>query len=117
MDLYGPYPNGQHIIVVMDEYSRYPVVETLTTVSTKTVIPLLDKIFSIFGRPSVLKTDNGPPFNGNEFRQFAEHMGFKHRLIEKSFSPKLTDYFIRGVRNLFLRSTGARGTDLPPPFF
>jgi hypothetical protein len=39
----------------MDEYSRYPVVETLTTVSTKTVIPLLDKIFSIFGRPSVLK--------------------------------------------------------------
>ena len=100
MDLCGPYPNGQHIIVVMDEYSRYPEVETLTTVSTKTVIPLL-----------------GSPFNGNEFRQFAEHMGFKHRLIEKSFSPKLTDYFIQGVRNLFLRSTGARGTDLPPPFF
>jgi hypothetical protein len=45
MDFCGPYPNRQYIMVVMDEYSRYPVVETLTTVSTKSVIPLLDKIF------------------------------------------------------------------------
>lgn len=68
-------------MVVKDEYSRYPVVETLTIVSAKSAIPLLDKIFSMFGIPSVLKTDNGPPFDGNEFRQFAEHMGFKHRKI------------------------------------
>jgi hypothetical protein len=45
MDFCGLYPNRQYIMVVMDEYSRYPVVETLTTVSTKSVIPLLDKIF------------------------------------------------------------------------
>jgi hypothetical protein len=61
MDFCGPYPNRQYIMVAMYEYSRYPVDETLTTVSTKSVIPLLDKIFSIFGIPSVLKTDNGPP--------------------------------------------------------
>jgi hypothetical protein len=35
MDLCGPYPNGQYILVVMNEYSRYPVVEALTTVSAR----------------------------------------------------------------------------------
>jgi hypothetical protein len=56
MNFCGPYPNGQYILVVMNEYSRYPVVEALTTISARSVIPLLDKICLII--PSVLKTDN-----------------------------------------------------------
>ncbi|GFO11777.1 Pol polyprotein [Plakobranchus ocellatus] len=38
-------------------------------------------MFSRFGTPSVLKTDNGPPFNGKEFSIFAQKYGFKHRKI------------------------------------
>jgi hypothetical protein len=33
-------------MVIIDEYSRYPVVETLTSLTAKSVIPLLDKTFS-----------------------------------------------------------------------
>jgi hypothetical protein len=47
-------------MVIIDEYSRYPVVETLTSLTAKSVIPLLDKTFSIFGIPKELKSDNGP---------------------------------------------------------
>ena len=64
-------------MVIIDEYSKYPVVETLTL----TVIPLLDKTFSIFGIPRELKSDNGTPFDSQEFRRFADTMGFKHRKI------------------------------------
>lgn len=73
--------SGQYVLVVMDDYSRYPVVEIVHSTSAKAVIPKLDKIFSMFDIPKVLKTDNGPPFNGHEFENFAKHLGFKHRKV------------------------------------
>ena len=35
----------------------------------------------MFGIPDVLKTDNGPAFNSDQFRKFAEYLGFRHRRI------------------------------------
>ena len=46
-----------------------------------TVIPKLDRLFSTFGAPCVAKSDNGPPFNGEEFTKFACVLGFKHRKV------------------------------------
>ena len=44
-------------------------------------MPVLDNIFSFVGIPSILKSDNGPPFNGHEFKDFLKYMGINHRLI------------------------------------
>ena len=68
-------------MVVTDEFSRFPEVEILTSTSAKAVIPKLDAIFARQGIPDVLKSDNGPPFNGHEFENFSEYLGFKHRRI------------------------------------
>ena len=62
-DFYGPLPTGEYLLVIIDEYSRYPVVEIIRSTSANTVIPVFDKVFSMFGIPRVVKTDNGPPFN------------------------------------------------------
>jgi transposase InsO family protein len=78
VDFVGPFPTGEYLIVVIDEYSRYPEVEILTTTSAKAAIPKLDAIFSRQGIPEILKSNNGPPFNGEEFKNFANHLGFKH---------------------------------------
>lgn len=43
--------------------------------------PKLDAIFARQGIPDVLKSDNGPPFNGHEFKNVSEYLGFKHRRI------------------------------------
>lgn len=40
-----------------------------------------DTIFARQGIPDVLKRDNDPPFNGHEFQNFADYLGFKHRRI------------------------------------
>ena len=72
---------NEYALVIIDEYSRYPVVEIVSSTSSNSVIPKLDSVFSMLGVPKVVKTDNGPPFNGDKFRQFAEYMGFKHRKI------------------------------------
>ena len=79
IDFSGPYPSGEYLLVVSDDYSRYPVVNIIHSTSNKTVIPHLDRIFAQFGIPCLVRTDNGPPFNSREFRLFAEYLGFTHR--------------------------------------
>ena len=69
-DFYGPLPTGQYIIVLIDKYSRYPEAEIINSASAKTLIPKLDAIFAQHGIPHTLKSDNGPPFSGNEFKTY-----------------------------------------------
>ena len=71
VDFYGPIPHsGQYLLVVVDTYSKFPEVEIVTSTSAKAIIPKLDCIFATHGIPQQLKTDNGPPFNGDEFNPF-----------------------------------------------
>lgn len=86
-------------MVVIYDHSRYPVVELLRLSSARSVIPLFDKIFSVFGIPEELKTDNGP-FQSFEFRQFAEHLGFKHHRITPLWSKA------NGEAEIFIRTLG-----------
>ena len=65
---------GGYLLVVYDDYSRYPVVEVITSVSSKAVIPRLNKIFAEFGVPETVRSDNGPPFNSKEFKEFAQRV-------------------------------------------
>ena len=82
MDFLGPFPSGDYLLVVIDEYSRFPEVEIVKSTSAKSVIPRLDAIFARQGIPNELKTDNGPPFNGTEFSNFAKYLGFHHRKVQ-----------------------------------
>ena len=87
-----------YLLVIIDDYSRFPVVEVINSVSAATVIPKIDKIFSEFGVPNVLKSDNGSPFNSRDFQLFANDLGFKHR--------KTTPYWPRanGEAERFMRT-------------
>lgn len=81
IDFCGPLPTGDYLMVLIDEYSRYPVVEIVRSVSASTVIPVLDKVLSVFGFPKILKSDNGSPFNSEAFARYAAHSGFAHRRV------------------------------------
>ncbi|XP_060576630.1 uncharacterized protein K02A2.6-like [Ruditapes philippinarum] len=80
-DFCGPFPDGYMLLVVICDYSRFPVVERIKSTAADTVIPRLEAIFSVFGYPEVVKTDNGPPFQSRAFREFADNSGFKHKRI------------------------------------
>jgi len=99
IDFCGPFPTGEYLMVIIDDYSRYPVVEILTSISSRSVIPHMDKIFSMFGVPGVVKSDNGPPFNGSEFDKFSEFMGFKHRKITPLW-PRANSFAERFMRTI-----------------
>ena len=76
----GPLQTGDYLLVIVDEYSRYPIVEVVKSGSTNTVT-VLDKVISMFGVPTVIKTDNGSPFNSSAFSEYANYCGFVHRKI------------------------------------
>ena len=50
------------------------------------VIPVFDKVMSMFGIPEVLKSDNRPPFNSEQLFSFATHVGFKHLKVTPYWS-------------------------------
>ena len=77
-DFYGPLPTGQNVIVLIDKYSRYPEAEIISNTSAKTLIPKLDAIFARHGIPHTFKSDNGPPFNGNDLKTYLTKLGIKH---------------------------------------
>ena len=81
MDFCGPFPSGDYLLVVTDDFSRYPEVEILRSTSAKAVIPHLDSIFARQGIPHIVRKDNGPPFNSESFQTFATQLGFTHRRI------------------------------------
>ncbi|XP_028418081.1 uncharacterized protein K02A2.6-like [Dendronephthya gigantea] len=81
MDFAGPLPNKDTILVMWDQYAKYPVVEFVTTTSAETTIRALERIFTTYGTPKEIKTDNGPPFNSGKFSEFAKTLGFKHRKV------------------------------------
>lgn len=81
MDFAGPFPNGKYVMVILDEFSRFPVVEVIKSLKATKIINHLNRIFGLFGIPTSLKTDNGPPFNGSEFKIFLKSKGCKHRAV------------------------------------
>lgn len=78
---FADLPSGEHLLVISDDYSRFPVVEIVSSTSAKAIIPKLDRVFAMFGVPEVVRSDNGPPFNSSEFAKFAQYLGFSHRKI------------------------------------
>ena len=112
MDFYGPLPNSHYLMVFVDEHSWMPIVEEISGTASELVIEALDKIFSLLGKPKVLKTDNGPPFNGAKFGVYAETLGFKHRNVTP-LHPRANGQAENFMKNLgrVIRSAGTLDRD------
>ena len=80
-DFCGPLPNNKYALVLTDQYSLYPEVEMVTSTSTLPVTKKLKKNFLTHRVCRVLQTDNGPPFNGEQFQAFTKEMGFQHKHV------------------------------------
>lgn len=80
-DFCRPFLTGKVALVVLDSYSKYPEVELLPNTSAAATLPAFERIFSIHRIPESMKTDNGPPFNGQNFKDFAEEKGFVRQKI------------------------------------
>ena len=60
VDLMGPLPTGESLLVAVDYYSRCIEVDVVRNTTTSTIIRCLENHFTRHGIPETLRTDNGP---------------------------------------------------------
>ena len=72
-------PHHQRFLVVMyDLHSKWPEVVPVGTVTSHVLIRMLDRLFSQWGVPRAITTDNGPQMTSAEFSAFLASRGIKH---------------------------------------
>ena len=69
------------LLVAIDVFSNWPEVQVVSSTSAKQTIEKLQSIFAIHGLPITLVSDNGPPFQSDEFKSFVEANGIVHRRV------------------------------------
>ena len=76
IDFKGPVPGKRkYLLVVVDEYSRFPFVFPCYDVSASTVIQHLTSLFSLVGVPEYVHSDRGSAFLSKDFSLFLTKLG------------------------------------------
>jgi len=68
-DLLGQLPNNEHLLVLIDYYSRYIEVKFIQSIGSKVLIEEMSEIFSRLGYPKKLRTDNGRQYVSVELKK------------------------------------------------
>ena len=70
--------DGQSFLIAVDYYSGYFEVQDMSSTTSNRVITILKAWFSRHGIPVTLISDNGPPFNSEDFQTFSKEWDFHH---------------------------------------
>ena len=86
MDLLGPMPTGEYVLVVIDYYSWYYELEILMSVTASQIISRLEKIFAVRGLPVTRTSNNGPQFRSEEFEHYLVGNGGLNRKVTSQWA-------------------------------
>ena len=112
VDLLGPLPTGEHLLVVVDYFSRWMEVDVLRSTTSAAVIKCLDSHFVRYGVPAGLRTDNGSNLVSEEMEKYLEEMGIVHH-CNTPLWPRANGDVERQNRSLLktMRVSQAEGKD------
>ncbi len=74
------YLDNSEYLLIADYYSKYQFVREVPKgqSSSKTIVDMTKQIFSEQGIPQIVRSDNGPHFEGHAYKEFAKQYGFRH---------------------------------------
>ncbi|UYV77453.1 K02A2.6-like, partial [Cordylochernes scorpioides] len=105
LDFAGPFMNKMFLIVI-DSYSKWPEVIIMNSTTAGNTIRVLRDLFSRYGIPDQVVTDNGPQFVSEEMKYFLKSNGV-HHLRSAPYFPAtngLAERFVqtlkRGLKNM-----------------
>ena len=85
--------------LVVDYYSRWIEIREMKGYTTEHLVNCLKSIFACQGIPETVISDNGPQYNSEEFRKFAQIYSFKHETSSPRF-PQANGEAERAVRTV-----------------
>lgn len=72
---------NRYFFILVDSYTRWIEVEPVSSTNAEQTVRVLRKVFSIFGLPEEIVSDNGSPFNSEVYHNFGRNNGIKITLI------------------------------------
>ena len=91
-----------------DYFSKFPYMFPVASAHHFKTINHLRELFTAEGVPSIVMSNNGPPFNG-EFRQFAHEFDFVHKTSSPHFSQSngFIKAMVKKVKNTYKKTDGS----------
>ena len=80
LDLLGPLPTGEHLLVLVDYFSHWVEVDVIHSTTSEVIIKCLDKQFCGYGVPRTLRTDNRTNLVSAEMDGYLTEVGIRRRL-------------------------------------
>ncbi|XP_062706085.1 uncharacterized protein K02A2.6-like [Aedes albopictus] len=79
LDFNGPYLKfgSISILVIIDLRSRYAIARPVKSTKFEYTKEVLDSVFEKEGFPRAIKSDNGPPFNGEDYARYCSERGIQ----------------------------------------
>ena len=96
---------GRTLLVVCDYYSNFIEVEKIHAATTQGVSRVLKNLFSRYGIPDVVISDNGPQFLSSEFADFAQEWCFTHTTTSPYYpqSNGKEENAVKTIKKLFTK--------------
>lgn len=82
IDLLGPYPRTSTgkttILIILDHFSKFVVLKALNKGTSSQIVQILrNEVFSVFGVPECIHSDNGQQFKSNEYKALLQEFGVR----------------------------------------
>ena len=111
-----PYKARQNEIgMECDAHSKWLEVIMMSSTTAQRTTEALWSIFSHYGLPEQLVSDNGPHFTSQEFAEFMNRNGIKHILCSPYHSPSngLAEQFVQTFKMSY--ASWRKGWNIPQP--
>ena len=91
---------SHYYLLIVDYYSKFIVIENLRNPKSETSINKCKKVFSQFGIPKELITDNSSEFSSHKFRSFSKTWDILHKAISPHYhqSNGLAERSVQNVK-------------------
>ena len=107
VDFFQDHLGKKHLIVA-DYFSKFPYMFPVASSHHFKTINHLREFFTAEGIPAIVMSDNRPPFNGEEFGQFACEFDFMHTTSSPHFpqSNGFIKAMVKRVKNAYKKTDG-----------
>ena len=97
---------GDHYLLVVDYFSRYPEVVRMKSTASQAVISVLKSIITRHGIPELLRSDNRTQYVSEEFRCFSDQYDLSHVTSSPRFpqSNGMAERAVKTVKQLLRQS-------------
>ena len=96
------YWSNSHYLLLVDYYSKFPIIRKLSSITSSSVITQMKGIFDEHGIAEALISDGRTQYSSREFKRSSESYGFRHTCSSAHY-PRfngLSERTVQTMKNL-----------------